>query len=135
MRILVISSSPLAAAKCSAVQPGRLTMAPLASKAGCEPADTLALCRQLQALPGLKLRGLMALPAPLASGGDAHGPFRLLRHLFEQLQAENMSVDTLSMGMSDDLEIAIAEGSTLIRVGSALFGARPAGKTLTNPSS
>ena len=106
-----------------------------ASKAGCEPADTLALCRQLQALPGLKLRGLMALPAPLASGGDAHGPFRLLRHLFEQLQAENMSVDTLSIGMSDDLEIAIAEGSTLIRVGSALFGARPAGKTLTNPSS
>lgn len=105
------------------------------SKSGCEPADTLALCRQLQALTGLRLRGLMALPAPLASGGDAHAPFRLLRQLFEQLKAENPSVDTLSMGMSDDLEIAIAEGSTLIRVGSALFGARDAGQTAINPSS
>lgn len=95
-----------------------------ASKSGCEPGETLALCRQVLPLPGLKLRGLMALPAPLADAGDIHKPFRELRQLFEALQQVAPGIDTLSMGMSDDLEIAIAEGSTLIRVGSALFGAR-----------
>lgn len=95
-----------------------------ASKSGCKPCETLALCRQVLPLPGLKLRGLMALPAPLADAGDIHKPFRELRQLFEALQQVAPGIDTLSMGMSDDLEIAIAEGSTLIRVGSALFGAR-----------
>jgi len=97
-----------------------------ASKSGCEPAEALALCRQLLGLPGIRLRGLMALPAPLSQGGDAHAPFRQLKQLFDALAGQAQGIDTLSMGMSDDLEIAIAEGSTLIRVGSALFGARGA---------
>lgn len=95
-----------------------------ASKSGCEPAEALGLCRQLLGLPGLQLRGLMALPAPLAARGDAHAPFRQLKQLFDALAGQAPNIDTLSMGMSDDLEIAIAEGSTLIRVGSALFGSR-----------
>lgn len=95
-----------------------------ASKSGCEPADTLALCHHVLALPGVRLRGLMALPAPLSADADAHAPFRLLRQLFDELRQTAPGIDTLSMGMSDDLEIAIAEGSTVVRVGSALFGAR-----------
>ena len=95
-----------------------------ASKSGCAPEDCLTLCRQIAVLPRLRLRGLMALPAPVPAGGDARAPFAELRQLFEQLQAAGLAVDTLSMGMSDDLEAAIAEGSTLVRVGSALFGSR-----------
>ena len=100
-----------------------------ASKAGCTPAEAPALCRQLALLPRIRLRGLMALPAPSAADADARAPFRQLRELLEVLRAEGMPLDTLSMGMSDDLEAAIAEGATLIRIGSALFGARDAGKS------
>ncbi|ROH88803.1 YggS family pyridoxal phosphate-dependent enzyme [Stagnimonas aquatica] len=98
-----------------------------ASKSGCAPTEALALCRSVAALPGLRLRGLMALPAPAAASTDPRAPFRQLRALFEQARSSGLALDTLSMGMSDDFEAAIAEGATLIRVGSALFGAR-AGK-------
>lgn len=97
------------------------------SKSGCAPADALDLCRAIAALPRLRLRGLMAIPAPVAAGGDARAPFRALRELFAQVHdalGGDAGFDTLSAGMSDDLEAAIAEGSTLVRVGTALFGSR-----------
>lgn len=103
-----------------------------ASKSGCAPGEALALCQSVAALPGLRLRGLMALPAPAAASADPRAPFRQLRALFEQARADGLALDTLSMGMSDDFEAAIAEGATLIRVGSALFGART-GKPATEP--
>lgn len=103
-----------------------------ASKSGCAPPETLALCQSVAALPGLRLRGLMALPAPAAASADPRAPFRQLRALFEQARAAGLALDTLSMGMSDDFEAAIAEGATLIRVGSALFGART-GKPANEP--
>lgn len=95
------------------------------SKSGCTPDDAFALCRAVAALPRLQLRGLMAIPAPLAAGGDPRAPFRQLREHWLELRQAGIQVDTLSAGMSDDLEAAIAEGSTLIRIGSAIFGARP----------
>ena len=95
-----------------------------ASKSGCAPAEAAALCRAVAALPGLRLRGLMAIPAPEADPARQRQPFSTLHQLFDSLRAEGLELDTLSMGMSDDLEAAIAEGSTLVRVGSAIFGAR-----------
>ncbi|WP_028009401.1 YggS family pyridoxal phosphate-dependent enzyme [Solimonas flava] len=96
-----------------------------ASKSGCAPADAPALCRAVAALPRLRLRGLMAIPAPAAEGSDPRAPFRALRALYESLRREGLELDTLSAGMSDDLEAAIAEGSTLVRIGTAIFGSRP----------
>jgi PLP dependent protein len=94
------------------------------SKSGIEPAELPALARAVAALPGLRLRGLMSIPEP-ADGFDAQrAPHRRLRDLFDALCAQGLALDTLSMGMSADLEAAIAEGSTLVRVGSAIFGAR-----------
>ena len=96
-----------------------------ASKSGCDPAEAAALCTAILRLPGLRLRGLMCIPAPVEEGGDARAPFRTLRALFESLKpVAGPDFDSLSAGMSDDLEAAIAEGATLIRVGSALFGER-----------
>jgi len=92
-----------------------------ASKSGVPPGDALALCRAVATLPRLKLRGLMAIPAP----GSGRAPYVALREIFETLRRSGLEVDTLSAGMSDDLEAAIAEGSTMVRVGSAIFGARP----------
>lgn len=97
-----------------------------ASKSGCRLEELSALARAVAALPGLKLRGLMAIPAPGEGLEQQRLPFRRLREALEQLNAEGLGLDTLSMGMSDDLEAAIAEGATLVRVGSAIFGARPA---------
>ncbi|NGY05446.1 YggS family pyridoxal phosphate-dependent enzyme [Solimonas terrae] len=94
-----------------------------ASKSGCAPADTAALCAAVARLPRLRLRGLMAIPEPGA--GDPRAPFHALHALYESLQRQGHALDTLSAGMSDDLEAAIAEGSTLVRVGSAIFGSRP----------
>jgi len=105
-----------------------------ASKSGCAPDEALALCQAIAALPRLQLMGLMALPAPTESGHDPRAGFALLRGLFNSACNSGLSLNTLSMGMSDDLEAAIAEGSTLVRVGSALFGAR-AGKPASNPAS
>jgi pyridoxal phosphate enzyme (YggS family) len=90
------------------------------SKSGCAAAELQALCAAIATLPRLHLRGLMAIPAADAPASD----FQQMRVLFEALQSQHRYFDTLSMGMSDDLELAIAAGSTLLRIGSALFGAR-----------
>jgi len=100
-----------------------------ASKSGLAPADVAAVARAVAALPRLRLRGLMAIPGPVA-GGDVSAqrrPFRSLRALFDRLIDEGLALDTLSAGMSDDLEAAILEGATMVRVGSAIFGHRSAG--------
>ena len=94
------------------------------SKSGIESAAILALAQQVAGLPRLKLRGLMTLPKP-AEGLDAQrAPFRELRLLLGQLNAAGLGCDTLSMGMSGDLEAAILEGATIVRVGTAIFGTR-----------
>ena len=95
-----------------------------ASKSGVAPQDVGALARAVAVLPRLKLRGLMAIPEPTPDSTLRRQRFALLRELQTQLIAEGLALDTLSMGMSDDLEDAIAEGSTLVRVGSAIFGKR-----------
>jgi uncharacterized pyridoxal phosphate-containing UPF0001 family protein len=75
------------------------------------------------ALPNLRLRGLMTIPAP-AAGERQHHPFELLRRLRDRLATPDHPLETLSMGMSDDLEAAIAEGATIVRIGTAIFGPR-----------
>ena len=99
------------------------------SKSGVAPEAALALAREVAALPGLKLRGLMAIPEPAGDLAAQRVPHRALRKLFEVLNAEGLGLDTLSIGMSADLEAAIAEGATWVRVGTAIFGSRP-GKTV-----
>ena len=94
-----------------------------ASKSGCAPGDVPKLAELVATHPTLRLRGLMAIPAPLDLARRREA-FRRMRALFEALASEYAGVDTLSMGMSDDFELAIAEGATMVRVGSALFGAR-----------
>lgn len=95
-----------------------------ASKSGVAPEQALALAQAVARLPRLRLRGLMAIPRPCADFAGQRASFARLRALFEQLRAQGLALDTLSMGMSADLAAAIAEGSTLVRVGSAIFGAR-----------
>lgn len=95
-----------------------------ASKSGCPPQDAIALARQVHALPRLRLRGLMALPEPSDDPLHQRAQYAAVRSLFEQLRAAVPDVDTLSMGMSADLDAAIAEGATIVRVGTALFGTR-----------
>lgn len=95
-----------------------------ATKSGCLPEETLVLCRAVAELPRLTLRGLMAIPAPADDPALAATPFRALRILFESIRTAGLPVDTLSAGMSDDLEAAIAEGSTMVRIGTAIFGER-----------
>jgi len=98
------------------------------TKHGISPGDVPELARQVAALPRVRLRGLMAIPAPTADPLRQGAAFARMRELFEQLRLEladaGADLDTLSMGMSDDLEAAIAEGSTMVRVGTAIFGAR-----------
>lgn len=93
-------------------------------KSGVAPGDALALAQAVAHLPRLKLRGLMAIPEPAPDGEAAQAVFWRVRALFDQLNAAGLGLDTLSMGMSADLEPAIAAGSTLVRVGSAIFGRR-----------
>lgn len=97
-----------------------------ASKGGVEPAEAAALARAVHALPRLRLRGLMALPAPAGSFDAQRRPLRAVRELFDNLRALGLPLDTLSMGMSADLEAAVAEGATILRIGSAIFGSRGA---------
>lgn len=97
-----------------------------AGKHGCRPGDVPALAAAIAAQPRLALRGLMAIPAPVPDPERRRDAFRRMRALFERLRAAHPRVDTLSMGMSDDVEMAVAEGATMVRVGTALFGARPA---------
>ena len=95
-----------------------------ASKSGIAPEETLTLAQQITALPNLCLRGLMTIPAPATTFEQQRQPFRQLRELKEMLQTEGIELDTLSMGMSNDMEAAIAEGSTMVRIGTAIFGKR-----------
>ena len=94
------------------------------SKSGVAPAQLAALAHEVAALPRLKLRGLMAIPAPTEDAAQLRAAFGSVRELFEQLNAQGFALDTLSMGMSSDLEAAIQEGATIVRVGSAIFGER-----------
>lgn len=94
------------------------------TKHGLDPMDVGEIAAAVATLPGLRLRGLMAIPAPAADFAAQRPAFARLRILQEQLTAAGLVLDTLSMGMSDDLEAAIAEGATLVRVGTALFGPR-----------
>jgi len=97
-----------------------------ASKHGCRPEDAAALADAVATHPRLRLRGLMAIPAPLPDRERRRDAFRRMKVLFDAIATRHPSMDTLSMGMSEDFELAIAEGATLVRVGTALFGARPA---------
>ena len=94
------------------------------SKAGVAPADVLALATQVRQLPDLKLRGLMTIIENTADETTQRAQFSMMRTLFEKMKSDNMDVDTLSMGMSQDFSIAISEGATMVRVGGAIFGAR-----------
>lgn len=95
-----------------------------ASKSGCAPEDLAELAQAVSRLPNLRLRGLMAIPEPSDDPARQREPFAHLRELRDSLGLE---LDTLSMGMSHDLEAAIAEGATWVRIGTALFGARDYG--------
>jgi hypothetical protein len=95
-----------------------------ASKSGLAPAEVAEVARAVAALPRVRLRGLMAIPEPAGDFAAQRVPHRALRELFDALRREGLALDTLSMGMSADLEAAIAEGATLVRVGTAIFGAR-----------
>lgn len=96
------------------------------NKSGVAPAALLALAHEVARLPRLQLRGLMCIPEPAPDFDTARATFAQAQQLLLQLQQSGLAVDTLSMGMSADLEAAIAAGSTWVRVGSAIFGARPA---------
>ncbi len=97
-----------------------------ANKAGVAPEAVASLAREVIALPGLRLRGLMTIPEPAERVEDQLAVHRRARSLFDALRAQGLPLDTLSMGMTGDLEAAIAAGSTMVRVGTALFGGRPA---------
>jgi pyridoxal phosphate enzyme (YggS family) len=95
------------------------------TKAGVPPAEVAALAAAIRGLPRLRLRGLMTIPEPAARYEDQLAVHRQARALFDALRAEGLPLDTLSMGMSGDLDAAIAAGSTMVRVGTAIFGGRP----------
>ncbi|MGF6540011.1 pyridoxal phosphate enzyme (YggS family) [Paraburkholderia youngii] len=95
-----------------------------ASKSGVAPDEAAAIAHQIAALPKLKLRGLMSIPEPGGDLEEQRAPHRKLRELFERLCNDGLELDTLSMGMSADLEAAVLEGATIVRVGTAIFGAR-----------
>lgn len=94
------------------------------SKSGVAPSEVPALARAVAALPRLRLRGLMSIPEPETDLEAQRRPHRALRALFDQLNAEGLGLDTLSMGMSADLEAAVLEGATMVRIGTAIFGLR-----------
>lgn len=96
-----------------------------ASKSGVAPAEVEALARAILTLPRVRLRGLMCIPHPWDEPAQQRQPLAALRALYEHLIRQGIALDTLSMGMSDDLDAAIDEGSTLVRIGTALFGQRP----------
>ena len=96
-----------------------------ASKSGYMPEEVPAAAHAVAALPRLRLRGLMAIPEPAGDVEAQRAPHRALRALFERLRGEGLDLDTLSMGMSADMEAAVAEGATIVRVGTAIFGERP----------
>lgn len=95
-----------------------------ASKSGVTIGEAAGVAREIAALPKLRLRGLMSIPEPAGDLEAQRVPHRQLRELYEQLRADGLALDTLSMGMSADLEAAVLEGATIVRVGTAIFGAR-----------
>lgn len=95
-----------------------------ASKSGLVPDEVAPVARAVAALPRLVLRGLMAIPEPAGDEAAQRLPHRALHALLDRLRADGLAVDTLSMGMSADLEAAILEGATIVRIGTAIFGAR-----------
>ena len=95
-----------------------------ASKSGVAPREAAALAKAVAALPRLRLRGLMSVPEPTDDERLQRARFREVRELYESLSREGLSLDTLSMGMTADMEAAIAEGSTMVRIGTAIFGER-----------
>ena len=95
-----------------------------ASKSGVSPEEALALAQGVAALPNLRLRGIMSIPEPASDFVAACALFAMVRTVFDALNAQGLALDTLSMGMSADLEAAIQSGSTMVRVGSAIFGER-----------
>lgn len=95
-----------------------------ASKSGASGQELLELALNIKQLPHLQLRGLMAIPAPCSDFEQQRDQFRQVRALFEQLNSHGLQLDTLSIGMSGDFAAAIAEGATLVRIGTAIFGAR-----------
>lgn len=103
----------------------QVRMAPEPGKAGVAPAELEALAHEVSQLERLKLRGLMCLPPPAREAAEQRLPFRRLRELRDALNCKGYALDVLSMGMSDDFETAIAEGATHVRIGTAIFGARP----------
>ncbi len=94
------------------------------TKSGVAPDDVVPLARAVMRLPHLRLRGLMAIPAPAQDEAMQHAPFMQLKQLLEQLNKEGAGLDTLSMGMSHDFPAAIREGATIVRIGTAIFGSR-----------
>ncbi|HEX3096431.1 MAG TPA: YggS family pyridoxal phosphate-dependent enzyme [Usitatibacter sp.] len=96
-----------------------------AAKGGVAPGDALSLAREVRALPGLRLRGLMGMARHTTERSEQRAQFALLARTRGEIAAAGIPMDTLSMGMSDDFEAAIAEGATIVRVGTAIFGARP----------
>jgi len=94
------------------------------TKAGVAPAEVLALAQQIAGLPRLRLRGLMTIPEPAADFAAACAVHQRTRQLFDALQSSGLALDTLSMGMSADLEAAVQCGSSMVRIGSAIFGGR-----------
>jgi len=99
------------------------------TKSGVALQAVAPLAHAVARLPHLRLRGLMAIPEPTADAALQRARFRAVRQCQERLNADGLALDTLSLGMSDDLEAAIAEGSTLVRIGTAIFGARQAGRS------
>jgi hypothetical protein len=97
-----------------------------ATKGGVRPGEAVALARHVASLPRLRLRGLMGMASPSGDYGKARAEFAVLRRELEAVRAAGIEADTLSMGMTHDFEAALAEGATLLRIGTAIFGARPA---------
>jgi len=95
------------------------------TKAGVAPAAVVALAREVAQLPRLALRGLMTIPEPAADFAGQKAVHLRAKALFEQLRGDGLAIDTLSMGMTADLEAAVAAGSTMVRIGTAIFGSRP----------
>jgi pyridoxal phosphate enzyme (YggS family) len=101
------------------------------SKSGCPPEAISTLAAAIVAEPRLRLRGLMAIPAPWPDAERRQADFQRMRELFARLALQHPAVDTLSMGMSDDFALAIAAGANMVRIGSALFGSRSQAPALT----
>jgi PLP dependent protein len=97
-----------------------------ATKGGVAPADALSLAREVRAMPGLRLRGLMGMARHTSERSEQRAQFAVLARTRGEIADAGIPMDTLSMGMSDDFEAAIAEGATIVRVGTAIFGKRPA---------